>query len=160
MASQQRLGLRNAVFAQGGAGCEQLRIARGGLEEARARRLGPCIVANRHEVIGEGSPRIWQIGVELHAAAKCRHRFLTASERTERQSQLVVSGGPARLARGQRLEHGERHRGIAARAPGDAQDQSCAGVPRGDFENLARLFGGEGRIALEKAPCVGERCVD
>ena len=46
------------------------------------------------------------------------------------------------------------------RAPGDPQDQSCAGVPRGDFENLARLFGGERRIALEKAPRVGERDVD
>ena len=58
---QQRFGFRNAVLAQRGARGEQARVARRGLEEARARRFGAGIIADRPEVIGERAPRIRQI---------------------------------------------------------------------------------------------------
>ena len=64
--AQQRFGFGNAVLAQRGARGEQARIARGGLEEARARGLGARIIADCPQVIGERAPRIRQIRVQLH----------------------------------------------------------------------------------------------
>ena len=157
---QQCFGFGNAVLAQRRAGGEEARVACGCLEEARARRLGASIIADRPQVIGERAPGIRQIRVEFDGTLEFGDGLVATTERPECHAMLVARGGPARLTKHQRCEQCLRRGGIAAEALRDRQDQKCIGVSGRRLEDLVCLFGGERRVAIEQPRGVRERDVD
>ena len=154
--AQERFGLGNAVLAQRGAGGEQARVARGRLEETRARGLGAGVIADRPQVIGKRAPRIRQIRVQLHGAPQLGHRLVPTPECSERHAMLIAGGRPARLCGHQRRQERLGCSRIAPEALRDRQHQQRIGMPRRGPEDLARLLGGEGRVTVEQPRRMGE----
>ena len=151
MRAQHRLGLRDAVLDQRRRGGKQPRVARGRLDVARVGCVRSRGVADRDEMVRERKPRVGQVGFELDRPAQRRQRGLALSGGPQRNAELVVGCGPARLPRAQLPQSLQGNLDLAAGAPRNRQQQQRRRIVRRHPQNFRRLLGRECRFDRQEA---------
>lgn len=126
----------------------------------RVGRVRACGVTALSELITERAPCLNHVGLERDSASQGGHTGLRLARVSERESLLVLSNRPIRLAAGQLLQSGQGRQCTAAAALCDPEKQGRARMAWGDLENLRSLFGCEIRISLEQPRRVGQRHFD
>ena len=104
-----------------------------------ASRVGTRVIAHCIEVIGERAPRVRQSAVQFNGPVQCNHGLFASAQRSERQSELVVSRGPFGMFAGEGLQLGVGRVGVAGSAPGYSQEDSGVALAWNGLEDLGRL---------------------
>jgi hypothetical protein len=157
MGTQQRFRNRNPVFAQRRGRFEQARIVRRELDVLRVGLVGAARVADRSEVIAERTPCIRHFRLERDCASqRCDGAFTIASD-AERQSELVMGGGPVRLRLCERFEDRPRRGRVASTSMRHAEQQRGERVARRDLEDFRCLFDRKPRLRGQQALRMRER---
>ena len=130
------------------------------LDVLRVSIIGAARVADCSEVIAQRAPCVLHLGLESHRTAQGCDCCLAVATGTQRQAELVVSGGPVRLRLRQWLEDRLGGRGIAGTALRNPEQQRGQRMARRDLEDLRRLLGRKPRLRGQHALRMSERCFE
>lgn len=157
MFAQQRLGIRYAVFNQGGGGRQQARIARRAAYVLGVSRIGLRVLASGHQDIAQRTPRLRQLGLQHRRQAQRRHGLLSLPATAQGNAQVELRVRPVGLRAHQLLKHVDGALHVALRRARPCEQAHGHRLVLDDFEDFGRLLGGHRRVALQQARSVRQR---
>jgi hypothetical protein len=134
-----------------------VRIFVGRLEVARPRLVRPVRIAHEIELVGEQSPGIGGVGLQLQCTLQRGDRLADAARLAAGDGEFQVRGRRSRLLPGQRLEYVERQLSFAGDAMRSAENQTRMRMARNRLEDFARLLGGKRSIPLQQSGGMPQR---
>ncbi len=152
---QGQYGLAQPALAQGRQGGRRRTGGPIGIGLLGIGQGGPVGIAGQGQLIAEGAPSLGQIAPQLPRLAQLGDGRLAFAEPRQGQPQFVMGVGRARVDLHHPAKEGPRLHGVALAPPRGGENEHRAGVVGKEFQDLARLPLGGGRVALQQGHGVG-----
>ncbi len=150
MRLQDSLGQRHIVFDHSSRSLLQPRILCGTLYVTGESRIAASRITNGQEMIGEKTPCLRVVRLQLHGSSQSLDCSVTATHSCKQQPVFKMRGGPAVLGTHQRLEDLHRSCRIARQAMGSGKQQQSGRMIRNCIQNFRRLLGGKYWVNAEQ----------